>query len=289
MTTKEKFCSFFGHRNTVATPQLCENLKQTIIGLIEEKGVTRFLFGSTSKFDDLCVKTVTELKERYPEIKRVYVRSVYPKISKRYENYLYKYYDEIYMPERIINAGRASYIERNQEMINASDFCIFYYDETYKPPIRKQSKNPVASYQPKSGTKLAYEYALQKNKSGLKTIINVYEQKIPEVKLLEKWWKQYGREQLFTRVYRYLRLRRELLGNPVYQDMFDYCRATLITYLKKESPHKISEAQLGETVDTLADIFNENSKEKVHTYKPMVDILYDAWKSIDIAKLQISD
>ena len=73
-----KTCSFFGHRNTKATPELCKNLKKTILHLITEKDVNRFLFGSKSKFDDLCLEIVTELKKDYPNVKRVYVRSHYP-------------------------------------------------------------------------------------------------------------------------------------------------------------------------------------------------------------------
>ncbi len=171
---KEKRCSFFGHRNTVATPELREKLKQTIVQLIEENGVNVFLFGSASKFDDLCLDTVTELKKVYPEIKRVYVRSVYPQIDERYERYLLEHYDETYMPERIKNAGKASYVERNQAMIDESDFCVFYYDDGYIPPTRKRYGQALANYPPKSGTRLAYEYALQKSKNALKTVINIY-------------------------------------------------------------------------------------------------------------------
>ena len=69
------------------------------------------------------------------------------------------------------NAGRASYVERNQEMINKSDFCIVYYDENYAPPKRKNSRRDLTDYQPKSGTKIAYDYAVKKKK----IIIN-YEQ-----------------------------------------------------------------------------------------------------------------
>lgn len=167
---KNESCSFFGHRNTVTTPELCKNLRQNILCLIKEKGVKRFLFGSASKFDELCLKTVTELQKEYPEILRVYVRSVYPEISKLYERYLLENYDETYMPERIENAGRASYVERNQAMIDASDFCIFYYNKEYKPPIQKLSQRALTGNQPKSGTRLAYEYALRKTK----TIINIY-------------------------------------------------------------------------------------------------------------------
>lgn len=61
-------------------------------------------------------------------------------------------------------SGRASYVERNQAMINDSDFCIFYYDENYEPEMRKYPKRSIGFYQPKSGTKLAYDYAKQKRK-----------------------------------------------------------------------------------------------------------------------------
>ena len=50
------------------------------------------------------------------------------------------------------NAGKASYIERNQAMIDNSDYCIFYFDEDYSPQRTR------------SGTKIAYDYALRKAK-----------------------------------------------------------------------------------------------------------------------------
>ena len=165
-----KTCCFIGHRNTNETPKLCDELRKTIICLIEEQGVEIFYFGSKSKFDDICWKIVRELKNAYSKIKLVYVRSNYPYIEEKYKEYLLEGYDDTYMPERIENAGIARYVERNQEMINASDFCVFYYNENYKPPLRKQSRRSVTEYQPKSGTMLAYQYAKQKKKE----IINLY-------------------------------------------------------------------------------------------------------------------
>ena len=44
-----------------------------------------------------------------------------------------------------------------------------YYNENYAPP-RKNSKRDLTDYQPKSGTKIAYDYAVKKKKE----IINVY-------------------------------------------------------------------------------------------------------------------
>ena len=46
-------------------------------------------------------------------------------------------------------------------MINDSDYCIFYYDENYQPKMRKYSKRSIDYYQPKSGTKPAFNYAKQ--------------------------------------------------------------------------------------------------------------------------------
>ena len=81
------------------------------------------------------------------------------------------------MSDALWSAGKASYVERNQDMINASDYCVFYYDPQYQPPRRKYSKRSVGDYQPKSGTELAFDYANQRKHSGKEiTIINLYEE-----------------------------------------------------------------------------------------------------------------
>jgi hypothetical protein len=67
-------------------------------------------------------------------------------------------------------AGKAGYIERNKAMIDDSNYCIFYYDEKYLLPERKRSKRSFLTYQPKSGTKLAYDYANSSNKITINVI-----------------------------------------------------------------------------------------------------------------------
>ena len=42
-----------------------------------------------------------------------------------------EHYEDTYFTEHMENAGKASYVERNQEMINKSHYCIVYYDENY--------------------------------------------------------------------------------------------------------------------------------------------------------------
>ena len=161
---KDKTCCFCGHRKIEETPELKTALVDTIEDLIINKGIDTFLFGSKSQFDRLCLKTVTELKEKFPSIKRVYVRSAYQHIPDWYENSLLESYEATYYPEQIENSGKASYVERNQEMINKSKYCMIYYDENYIPPRRRNSRRDLFDYQPKSGTRVAYDYAVKRNK-----------------------------------------------------------------------------------------------------------------------------
>ena len=148
MVSKEKTCCFFGHRKINVNDELISRLSETIENLITEKKVDTFLFGSKSEFDKLCLAVVTELKNKYPHIRRIYVRAEFPYIDEDYTAYLLQSYDHTYYPERMINAGKAAYVERNYEMIDSSGYCIIYYDENY--PL------------PKSGTKIAHDYAIKK-------------------------------------------------------------------------------------------------------------------------------
>ena len=149
---KEKTCCFFGHREINETEVLKTKLMEIIEKLIVDENVDTFLFGSKSQFNSLCLELVTELKEKYPHIKRIYVRAEYPDINEQYTNYLLESYEDTYYPEHIRSSGRAAYVERNYEMIDNSHFCIVYYDESNAPTTRK------------SGTKIALDYALKKQK-----------------------------------------------------------------------------------------------------------------------------
>jgi len=115
-------CSFFGHRTINETEQRKAKLMDIIEKLIINEEVDTFLFGSKSRFDSLCLELVTKLKEKYPHIKRVYVRAEYPYISEDYKKHLLENYEDSYYPMKIINSGRASYVERNYEMIDHSRF-----------------------------------------------------------------------------------------------------------------------------------------------------------------------
>lgn len=171
-------CSFFGHRKIEITEELKQRIELTVEELILKHNVSVFLFGSRSEFNNLCHLVVTELKEKYQNIKRVSYTCkseacIFEKERKEWEEfYSHLAKKEVFLlgveeeieHETKYTAGRASYIERNQAMIRDSDYCVFYYDENYRPQMRKSSSKIGAGYQPNSGTALAYAYAKQKKK-----------------------------------------------------------------------------------------------------------------------------
>lgn len=187
----EKVCSFFGHRKIKETEDLVQCLRNKIVELIEQYGVKIFLFGSRSDFDELCHRMVTELRVKYPDLqRRAYTcrsetcilenerekwERIYSEVKNR-EVHLLGVEQEVEHKNKW-TAGRASYVERNQAMIDDSDYCIFYYNPYYQPPRRKYSKRSLGDYQPKSGTQLALDYAYQRKRAGKELIIlNVFEE-----------------------------------------------------------------------------------------------------------------
>ncbi len=152
MDMEANTCCFIGHRSITETEELKTELIELIERLITDKGVNTFLFGSKSRFNSLCLETVTGLKEKYPHVKRIYVRAEFPEISDEYKAYLLKFYEETYYHEKLIGSGKAAYVQRNREMIKGSKYCIFYYDEGHAPAARK------------SGTKIALDYAVKQGK-----------------------------------------------------------------------------------------------------------------------------
>lgn len=165
MNNKEKYCTFFGHRNTVLTPEQQNSLYMLIENLILNKNVTNFVFGSKSNFDDICYKQVSILKKKYTNIKCIaYVckhewACLYNKVELQKNitksitglDIDYKAFDKIEECFNKIHNGKNAYIYRNQLMIDKCDYIIIYYNNSY-------------TIHTNSGTKLALNYAKRKHK-----------------------------------------------------------------------------------------------------------------------------
>ena len=182
-----KACSFFGHRDTPQTEELKEKVREVVERLIVEEGVDAFLFGSRSNFDELCHIVVTELKEKYPHIRRIAYLCKHETaclvgtgmdLERKLQNIAglevrVREFEEIKKSDRVNSAGRAAYVERNQDMINASNYCVFFYCP-YKSKVRsKKLTQGVCKYQTISGTALAFLYAIQFKKAGKIQVFNL--------------------------------------------------------------------------------------------------------------------
>ncbi len=141
-------CCFVGHREINESERLTMQIYSLCENLILKENINTFLFGSKSRFNSLCYQQVSLLKEKYPHIKRIYVRAEFPYIDDGYKDYLLQYYEDTYFPESAINSGRAVYVKRNRDMINKSRYCVFYCCYENLPKKRK------------SGTRQALDYAI---------------------------------------------------------------------------------------------------------------------------------
>ena len=152
-----KSCSFFGHRDTPQTEELKQKVRETVKRLIVEDGIDTFLFGSRSNFDELCHVVVTELKEKYPYIRRIAYLCKHEtaclvgtgmELKQKIKGIIGRdsyvgEYEEIKKSDRVNSAGRAAYVERNYWMINESDYSIIF--------LHSEKQN--------SGTRVVYNYA----------------------------------------------------------------------------------------------------------------------------------
>lgn len=166
-----KVCSFFGHRDTPQTDELKQKVRETVERLIVEEEVDTFLFGSRSKFDELCHMVVTELKEKYPHIQRIAYLCKHEsgclagegkkeqcRIKELTGRDVYvREFEDIKRSSRVNSAGRASYVERNYWMADESEWVVVYCEENFLQRISD------------GGTSLVVKYIMRKKKR----IINV--------------------------------------------------------------------------------------------------------------------
>ena len=143
-----KICSFFGHSEIEITDELKANLSKIIENLIKENYIF-FYFGGFGMFDDLCWKIVTQLKQKFPHIKRVYCLSDprHLRRCKRPKWVTDQNYEEIIYLDLEFDWWYKRIYFRNVEIINKSDFVVFY-----------------VNHYNNSGAHKALQYAIKKKK-----------------------------------------------------------------------------------------------------------------------------
>ena len=112
-------CAFFGHRDFDYIP-FEGKIRESIVNLIENEGVTSFYSGGRSKFENMCAHIVWELREKYSQIKNILVLSYLPK-----ENFeLDFYFDEsVYLLDKKVPL-KFAISHTNRKLVETVDYVI---------------------------------------------------------------------------------------------------------------------------------------------------------------------
>lgn len=129
---QRKICTFAGHREIYDTDSIKVKLKNEIINLVKNHGVTTFYNGGMGKFDWLCAKCVKELKSDYSFIKS-YLILAYKNESgtNRYEDF-----DDMIYPNLEPVLSKYAIIKQNEWMIDRADFLITYVHKEWSGAYR---------------------------------------------------------------------------------------------------------------------------------------------------------
>ena len=121
-----KSCVFFGHRWVVLTEQEKILLHATIIKLITEEGVEDFIFGGYGDFDSMAYRMVSDIKNDYPQIRKIYAQAYIPKHQEDMDH-LKRVYDFVYLPEGTeVGLQRYAISRRNRSLAKECDFMVCY-------------------------------------------------------------------------------------------------------------------------------------------------------------------
>ncbi len=120
-------CTFFGHRDTPET--IKPKLRETLIELIEEKGIDTFYVGDKGAFDLMARSVLRELSDLYPQIRYSIVLAYLP--QKRDEFDTRDFSDTIF-PEGIETVPKRFAISwRNDWMLKRADYVVCYVNHSW--------------------------------------------------------------------------------------------------------------------------------------------------------------
>lgn len=110
-------CTFFGHAD--APSEIKDRLRETIIGLIENRGADCFYVGNHGNFDRMALAVLKELSEVYPQIDYYVVYAYLPQNGVDFKHSIY--------PEGIETVPKRFAINyRNNWLIGHADIVITF-------------------------------------------------------------------------------------------------------------------------------------------------------------------
>ena len=119
---EKKACAFFGHRDCPET--IKPKIREAIIDLIENHGVTMFYVGNQGNFDRMVRSVLKEVTMAYPGVGYAVVLAYMP--SAKVAN-LSEDFSDTMLPEGIETVPKRYAISwRNKWMIDHADYVVTY-------------------------------------------------------------------------------------------------------------------------------------------------------------------
>lgn len=117
---EKKACTFFGHRDCPET--IKPKIREAVIDLIENHGVTMFYVGHQGNFDRLVRSVLKEVTTAYPEVGYAVVLAYMPSTKKRADDS-----SDTLLPDGIEKVPKRFAIPwRNKWMIEHADYVVTY-------------------------------------------------------------------------------------------------------------------------------------------------------------------
>lgn len=120
-------CTFFGHRD--CPEQVRPVLRETLVHLIENEGVSCFYVGNHGAFDAMARTLLRDLEKQYPQISYAVVLAYMPK---EMGQELGRDFSDTMLPEGIETAPKRFAVSwRNKWMLAQSEYVITYVTHTW--------------------------------------------------------------------------------------------------------------------------------------------------------------
>ncbi len=134
---KMKSVCFTGHRSVKKSAELKKALAEQLVKLID-KGAAVFYVGGAVGWDMLCERAVIELREKYPHIK-LYLVLPCPaeEQTARWSESDKMEFNRLLSAADMVEVCSEHYFDgcmkaRNQRLVDLSDVCVCYYNESNK-------------------------------------------------------------------------------------------------------------------------------------------------------------
>ena len=117
--------TFFGHSNCLFNDDIKKQLKNILLDEIIKNPTCKFYLGGYGDFDGLCLRTLKDLKNDFPDIELIFFTPYIDKNYSKLEFATYHYDDVIFPPIESV-PRKFAISKRNEWMVDSANLVIAY-------------------------------------------------------------------------------------------------------------------------------------------------------------------